>query len=193
MKNYIVSRNEASGAVEVERLIKKGGIKIHRFLLLTLFILGIAFYAEGKTLKEEFPVPRPPFSEGIFPCSSCHAGMDVNTKKRELKEEHTCIKLHHAESARWCLDCHDPRNRDKLKLANGDLIDFTESYLLCGQCHGTNYRDWKAGIHGKRTGYFDGKKMYYLCVDCHSPHDPKFKPLKPEPPPYKPRDPQNVK
>jgi hypothetical protein len=67
MKNYIVNRNEASGPVEVERLIKKGGIKIHRFLLLTLFILGIAFYAEGKTPKEEFPVPHPPFSEGIFP------------------------------------------------------------------------------------------------------------------------------
>jgi hypothetical protein len=119
--------------------------------------------------------------------------MDLNAKRRELKEEHTSIKLHHAESMRWCLDCHDPHNRDKLKLANGDLIDFTESYMLCGQCHGTNYRDWKAGIHGKRTGYFDGKKMYYLCVNCHNPHDPKFKPLKPEPPPFRPRDPQNVK
>ena len=119
--------------------------------------------------------------------------MEVNAKRRELKEEHTNIKLHHAESMRWCLDCHDAGNRDKLKLASGDLIDFTESYILCGQCHGTNYRDWKAGIHGKRTGYFDGKKMYYLCVHCHNPHDPKFKPLKPEPPPYRPKDPQNVK
>ena len=163
------------------------------YCFLFFFIFGTGFYAHGKTLKEEFPVHRPPFSEGIFPCSSCHAGMDLNAKRRELKEEHTSIKLHHAESMRWCLDCHDPHNRDKLKLANGDLIDFTESYQLCGQCHGTNYRDWKAGIHGKRTGYFDGKKMYYLCVNCHNPHDPKFKPLKPEPPPFRPRDPQNVK
>jgi len=26
-----------------------------------------------------------------------------------------------------------------------------ESYRLCGQCHGTQYRDWRSGIHGKRT------------------------------------------
>jgi formate-dependent nitrite reductase cytochrome c552 subunit len=25
-----------------------------------------------------------------------------------------------------------------------------------------------------------------LCAHCHNPHDPKFKPLKPEPPPYRP-------
>ncbi len=79
------------------------------------------------------------------------------------------------------------RNRDKLKLADGEIIDFTESYRLCGQCHGNIYRDWKAGIHGKRVGSFKGgKRTYFLCVNCHNPHDPKFKPLKPEPPPIRP-------
>ena len=29
-----------------------------------------------------------------------------------------------------------------------------------------------------------GKRTYFLCAHCHDPHDPKFKPLKPEPPPY---------
>jgi hypothetical protein len=49
------------------------------------------------------------------------------------------------------------------------------------------YRDWKAGIHGKRTGYFEGgQRMYMLCVHCHNPHDPAFRPLKPEPPPHRP-------
>ena len=62
--------------------------------------------------------------------------MEVNRKKRELKEEHTQIKLHHAETMRWCLDCHDAKNRDKLRLYNGELINFTESYRLCGECHG---------------------------------------------------------
>jgi hypothetical protein len=158
-----------------------------------LFLLiSFALELRAKTKGEDFPVPRPPFSKGIFPCSDCHAGMEVNTKRRELKEEHTNIKLHHAEDVRWCLDCHDGANRDKLRLVNGELIDFTESYRLCGQCHGPVYTDWKAGVHGKRTGYFDGKKMYYLCVNCHNPHDPKFKPIKPEPPPYRPKDPHNV-
>ncbi len=136
----------------------------------------------------EYPVSPPPFSEGIFPCSTCHAGLAVNTRKRQLKDEHTAITLRHAEKERWCLDCHSAGNRDKLRLADGETIDFTESYRLCGQCHGNIYRDWKAGIHGKRTGSFTGgKRTYLLCVGCHNPHDPKFKPLKPEPPPVRPK------
>ena len=153
-----------------------------------IFLLIFFFPFLSHTVREEFPVPPPPFSEGMFPCSNCHASMEVNRMKRELKEEHTKIKLNHAETMRWCLDCHDARDRDKLRLYNGDLINFTESYRLCGECHGSFYRDWKAGIHGKRTGYFSGpgKRTYLLCAHCHDPHEPKFKPLKPEPPPYRP-------
>jgi len=38
----------------------------------------------------------------------------------------------------------------------------------------------------KKNGYFagSGKRTYFLCAHCHDPHDPKFKPLKPEPPPF---------
>jgi hypothetical protein len=161
--------------------------------ILFLVVAFLPVTAEGKTAKDEFPVPRPPLSEGIFPCSNCHGGMEVNTKKRLLTESHTDITLNHAASVKWCLECHDAGNRDKLRLVSGDLVDFTESYLLCAQCHGPTYRDWKAGIHGKRTGYFSGGKiMYYLCVNCHYPHDPKFKPIKPEPPPFRPKSEQNV-
>jgi cytochrome c553 len=159
------------------------------FLTIGSGLAGLAFAQEGAT---EFPVERPPFTPGIFPCSDCHGGMEVNATKRELTE-HTQIKLKHAPQVlTWCLSCHDAKNRDKLHLINGDLIDFTESYRLCGQCHGTNYRDWRAGIHGKRVGYFSGgQRIYFLCVNCHNPHDPKFKPLKPEPPPFRPMDKRN--
>ena len=58
----------------------------------------------------------------------------------------------------WCFDCHNPDNRDKLRLANGKLVKFEESYILCGQCHGTILREWKAGLHGKRTGMWNGDK-----------------------------------
>jgi len=157
-------------------------------LLLLILLMILGFSAPVPAVHhEEYPVPPPPFSPGIFPCSNCHAGLAVNAHKRELKDEHPNIKLHHAEKERWCLDCHHPQNRDKLKLAGGDAISFTESYLLCGQCHGNIYRDWKAGIHGKRIGYFrGGERTYFLCVNCHNPHDPKFKPVKPEPPPTRP-------
>ena len=135
----------------------------------------------------DFFVPPPPFSEGIFPCSECHADLEPDAERREL-DFHEEIVLKHAEQQRWCLDCHNPDNRDKLRLANGQLIFFEKSYLLCGQCHGTIFRDWKAGVHGRRVGYWNGKKQYRLCVHCHNPHDPKFKPLKPLPPPDRPED-----
>jgi len=136
--------------------------------------------------EKTFPVPPPPFSDGIFPCSDCHADMEPNQKRRELTDMHTDIVLHHAEGQRWCLDCHNPNDRDKLRLVSGEVITFSESYRLCGQCHGDKFRDWKVGVHGKRTGYWNGDKEYLLCAHCHNPHDPKFKPLKPLPPPVRP-------
>ena len=150
------------------------------------------FHPGALRASEEFPVAPPPLSPDIFPCSSCHAGMEPDATKRQLSM-HTEIKLHHApEVIQWCFACHDPKNRDKLHLIDGELVDFTDSYRLCGQCHGTQYRDWKAGVHGKRVGYFSGgRRTYFLCVNCHNPHDPKFKPLKPEPPPFRPGDKRN--
>jgi hypothetical protein len=139
---------------------------------------------EGTT----FPVPPPPFSEGIFPCSDCHAEMEPNPQRRELVEMHEDIVLEHAEGQRWCLDCHNLKDRDTLHLVSGEVIPFTESYRLCGQCHGDKYRDWKVGIHGKRTGYWNGEKQYLLCANCHNPHSPRFKALKPLPPPVRPEN-----
>ncbi len=136
----------------------------------------------------QFPVPKPPFTPGIFPCSDCHKDMKPNPKRRTLTDEHTNIVLNHAQGQRWCLDCHDTYDRDKLHLVNGQRISFEESYRLCGQCHGDKYRDWKVGVHGKRTGMWNGEKQYLLCVHCHNPHDPAFKPLKPMPPPVRPGD-----
>jgi len=162
--------------------------KVTKAILLGILLSGVCFTSLASGAGEEFPVAPPPMTEGMFPCSNCHASLEVNRKKRELKEEHSQIKLHHAETMRWCLDCHDGKNRDKLRLYNGELINFTESYRLCGECHGPQYGDWKAGVHGKRTGYFmgSGKRTYYLCAHCHDPHEPRFKPLKPEPPPSLP-------
>ena len=159
-----------------------------KMILLAISVLTIGFSPPAMAAQHhEYHVAPPPFPQGIFPCSNCHAALEVNANKRELKAEHTSIKLHHAEQQRWCLDCHNALNRDKLKLADGETINFTESYRLCGQCHGNIYRDWKAGIHGKRIGFFKGgKRTYFLCVNCHNPHDPKFKSLKPEPPPIRP-------
>jgi hypothetical protein len=137
---------------------------------------------------QDIQVPPPPITEGFFPCTTCHDGksLKVNRQRRELKDMHADIILKHGPDSRWCLDCHDALNRDRLHLASGELIEFTVSYELCGQCHGEKLRDWRAGVHGKRTGSWNGQKQYLLCVNCHNPHSPHFQPLKPMPPPVRP-------
>lgn len=139
---------------------------------------------------EQLEVPPPPFTEGIFPCSTCHASMKVNRTRRELTEMHTDIVLQHGFAELWCLDCHNADNRDVLHLASGELVPFDESYRLCGQCHGEKYRDWRVGVHGRRTGSWNGHKKYLLCVNCHNPHQPRFKPLVPKPAPVPPSRPR---
>jgi len=137
--------------------------------------------------ETSFEVPPPPFSEGVFPCTDCHdPEYPVRADRRELRTAHQNIVLRHDEENRWCLDCHDAGNRDMLHLANGTLVPFAESYRLCGQCHGDKYRDWRVGVHGRRTGDWDGHKTYLLCVHCHNAHQPHFPPLKPEPAPLPP-------
>ena len=145
--------------------------------------------------SEQIAVAPPPFSDGIFPCNDCHAFRKPNPVRRVLTEWHEDISgmFNHDSQNRWCLDCHDLVSRDSLRLASGKLLDFKESYKLCGQCHGDKLRDWKVGVHGRRTGYWNGEKEYYLCVSCHNPHSPKFAKLKPEPPPFRQNDTTKVK
>lgn len=142
-----------------------------------------------------YPVPPPLVYRGIYPCQACHR-KDVgegtasreeegaflgtyihfpNPQPRVLVRMHRDIDLRHGKGAFWCLNCHNKQERNTLMLLNGEAVPFDESYRLCGQCHGTIYRDWKLGIHGRRVGQWDGRKLYLLCAHCHDPHDPKFR------------------
>jgi hypothetical protein len=139
-----------------------------------------------RAAQERVETAPPPFTEGLFPCSNCHSAMPVNRTRRTLTEMHTDIVLKHDETHRWCLDCHDAANRDRLHLASGEPVSFEQSYLLCGQCHGEKLRDWRAGVHGRRTGNWNGAKGYLLCAHCHNPHQPRFRALTPKPAPLPP-------
>jgi hypothetical protein len=109
--------------------------------------------------------------EAPLECTTCHPA--------DIQPPHVDIVLDHAEEQRGCLDCHDERDRDQLRLVNGDPVSFAESYRLCGQCHGPKLRDWKLGLHGKRTGEWDGVQEYRLCANCHSPHSPQYRAMIP--------------
>ena len=157
------------------------------FGLLALLAAADRAKTPSATGPERVEVPPPPFSDGIFPCSNCHAGMTPDRHRRELTAMHTDIVLKHDETHRWCLDCHDADDRDFLHLASGERVPFDESYRVCGQCHGEKYRDWRAGVHGRRTGSWNGAKSYLLCAHCHNPHQPRFHALAPKPAPRPPR------
>jgi hypothetical protein len=143
--------------------------------------------AGGADAEGIFRVRQTLAYEDYFPCTDCHGEMEVNSERRQLEEMHDDIVLDHGPKDRWCFDCHNPEDRDTLRLANGTLIGFDESYRLCGQCHGTIFRDWREGIHGRREGYWNGAKSYQLCAHCHNPHAPRFQALEPLPPPVRPQ------
>ncbi len=123
-----------------------------------------------------------------YPCSRCHDRMETNTTVRTLKDAHITVDLKHGGGILWCLQCHNPDDRDTFILYNGKSVGWDNPSRLCGKCHGQIYRDWKDGIHGKRTGSWEdeGGKNVFQCIKCHNPHDPTFKPIEPEAPPDEP-------
>lgn len=124
----------------------------------------------------------------LYPCMDCHADEVANPTRRELTDMHDDVVLKHGPPSRWCLDCHDLNDRDKLKLASGEHVEFVESTRLCAQCHGEQLDDWRLGVHGKVTGNIFDTRIYRTCVECHDPHQPKFKARKPLPAPVRPAD-----
>ena len=127
---------------------------------------------------------RPEMDDEYWPCDDCHEGEDTNVEVREMDDEHDEMEFGHGTT--WCLDCHDVNEREKLHLAGGTLVDFDDSWRLCTQCHGGKLDDWRAGVHGKRTGSWRGDREYRPCVTCHNPHSPTFEPIAPKPGPARP-------
>jgi hypothetical protein len=153
--------------------------------------------------------PREPqllyFNMGPKGCETCHDGKIVpypKNKKPRLIGMHqdivtNSLSLMHGRGAIWCLDCHSAKHRNKLVDREGNLISFNQPQKLCGSCHGENYIDWRAGIHGKRIGSWKtgGKKRWWVCTECHNPHTvqiERFNPLQPEPRPALPRGMKNA-
>ena len=98
--------------------------------------------------------------------------------------EHKNIQLDHGNN-RFCLNCHHPTNRNAFVDYDGAEIAQADVVKLCAKCHGTIYRDWQAGVHGRQNGFWNasmGDKTKLRCIQCHDPHSPKFKSMQPLPP-----------
>jgi hypothetical protein len=116
-----------------------------------------------------------------YDCTECHKLLPAKWHYDRPLSEHQHIQLEHGEN-RFCLNCHHAANRsafadyDGAEIAEGDVV------LLCAKCHGPTYRDWQAGAHGRRNGYWDlrqGTQTRLRCIECHDPHRPKFQAMKP--------------
>ncbi|MFO0829384.1 MAG: hypothetical protein U0572_14700 [Phycisphaerales bacterium] len=118
-------------------------------------------------------------------CNECHRMFESPTVQHVPMFQHTHIALSHGMNDS-CFNCHGRKDREKLVLNSGSLIPFSESARLCAQCHGTVYRDWQRGTHGKTLGSWDassGKQVRLACNQCHDPHAPAYARLVPLPPP----------
>jgi hypothetical protein len=93
-----------------------------------------------------------------------------------------------------CYNCHDRDELDQLHTAEGAKLKFEQATLLCASCHGTTYRDWEAGAHGRTGGVLgpEGRPhqeggMHLLPrpprAGVHRPHPHARTPPAPSPPP----------
>ena len=137
------------------------------------------------------PVRRPrlqPIMEvagRTYRCSDCHKNFKSDAMTTFAITLHRDISLRHGLNDR-CFNCHNPVNRDAYVGDWGEDIPVDQPQRLCGKCHGTVYRDWLHGAHGRTNGYWDkskGPQTRRVCIECHDPHAPSFAPLQPAPGP----------
>ncbi|MBI4386100.1 MAG: hypothetical protein HY551_01835 [Elusimicrobia bacterium] len=134
--------------------------------------------------------PVRPLKSGLMtegtPCGQCHDSMTPpDEDPRKQGTFHKQIVLHHGMNVR-CFNCHNREKRDFFIAYGGEPIPYSQVETLCAKCHGPHYRDWKNGAHGRRSGYWNtamGERKTLVCIGCHDPHWPVFKPLHATPAP----------
>jgi hypothetical protein len=162
-------------------------------------VLVLSALAQPRIGAAEGPTPNPQFGpdrverEALtvrkatfeYECVECHDAQERDPSVREFIGEHGALNFDHGRNDR-CFNCHHDTVYDALVGADGEALAHTEHVQLCARCHGPKYRDWKAGAHGRRSGFWDksrGEQRRTDCIICHDPHRPVFAPIKPLPPP----------
>ena len=116
-----------------------------------------------------------------YNCMECHTLIAAKWHYDRPVNEHRDIKLDHGNN-RFCLNCHHATNRNVFADYDGAEIAQRDVVQLCAKCHGTTFRDWAAGVHGRENGFWKtdaGAKTKLRCIQCHDPHRPKFQAMKP--------------
>lgn len=118
-------------------------------------------------------------------CDDCHRIFKSPDVQRRPLVQHTHIEMRHGLNDN-CFNCHDRGVREALVLRTGERIPYDDAGRLCAQCHGTLFRDWERGAHGKTLGSWSSgssSQVRLACTQCHDPHSPAFPALAPLPGP----------
>lgn len=115
-------------------------------------------------------------------CQHCHikrTNREVFVpKKNKTHKEHFEIEIAHGTLKKACNDCHDVNNSNKLLAP----ATFENTSVLCARCHIEHFREWEKGFHGKKVASWKNNVAYH-CIDCHNPHNVKFKTMEAKPGP----------
>jgi hypothetical protein len=127
-----------------------------------------------KTINQDPPLT----TVGVYQyrCNECHEVFENETEKTSGLVQHTNIVFNHGMNNR-CFNCHDRMDRNKLVGRDGRYLSYTDIPMLCAQCHGTTYQDWRTGMHGKTLGSWQTgspEQHRLACDQCHDPHAPAF-------------------
>ncbi|MDO8803734.1 MAG: cytochrome c3 family protein [Elusimicrobiota bacterium] len=148
------------------------------------FVVKPQYYdiSPARTLKKRLE------TEGMA-CGDCHdpSAGPSSSDPRVAPEVHSKVVLKHGPNNR-CFNCHNNAKRDFFAEDGGGQIPYLKVETLCRKCHGTTYRDWTSGTHGRRNGYWNkaaGEQKQLPCIACHDPHSPAFKPMLAAPAPRK--------
>ncbi len=116
-----------------------------------------------------------------YTCNECHRVFDTVGDKKTRIAEHVDLKLNHGRDV-GCLSCHHKTNRNAYVTNDGGEIPSNRPEELCSRCHGTTYRDWTIGAHGRTAGAWNRTEKGWralVCTECHNPHSPQFPYLTP--------------
>ncbi len=126
--------------------------------------------------EHTFMIPERKGKIKSYSCTECHSKpLNEIRGDHKSKKAHWDIKLAHANTnAMNCATCHNGNDMDNLATITGKKVDFNKSYLLCAQCHSSQFDDWKGGAHGKKVAGWAPPRASMTCVNCHNPHQPHF-------------------
>lgn len=151
---------------------------------LLFIVLAVFKLSAVEVIIEQVPMNLQPraLAPRADECQLCHIKRSSKEtfvpKKNKTTKEHFEIDIQHGTLKKSCNDCHDVNNSNKL-MAPGT---FANTSLLCARCHIERYREWEKGLHGKKITSWQ-KNVSYHCIDCHNPHNVKFKPMEAKPGP----------